>query len=175
MSGWDQQHDIDSWSHDSRRFVIGVDPGLSGAAALLAADGYFVDAFSFTDDGRKNKRLDAVTLTHHVRSWLDEYPVTHAIVEDVQSMPGQGVSSTFKFGRASGCVEGILAALDLAVVYVQPRVWKRQASLLGEDKDAARVQAIRRWPVYREVFASKAKGQARADAALIAATWIEYG
>ena len=82
-------------------------------------------------------------------------------------MPGQGVSSMFSFGHAAGTVSGVLAALHITTTLVAPASWKKAAGLIGTDKDAARSRAIQLWPKWRDLDA-KIKGQALADAALIA-------
>jgi crossover junction endodeoxyribonuclease RuvC len=50
---------------------------------------------------------------------------------------------------------------------VTPQKWKKAAGLIGTDKDAARTRAIQLWPNWRDLD-KKGKGQALADAALIA-------
>jgi crossover junction endodeoxyribonuclease RuvC len=83
-------------------------------------------------------------------------------------MPGQGVTSMFNFGHSCGTVMGVLGAMGLPHTLVTPQAWKKQAGLIGTDKDAARSRAIQLWPKWRELD-KKGKGQALADAALIAA------
>ncbi len=53
-------------------------------------------------------------------------------------MPGQGVSSTFKFGQGYGSILGIAAALSIPTELVTPQAWKKVV-LAGtaKDKDAA--------------------------------------
>ena len=92
-----------------------------------------------------------------------------AWVEDVHSMPGQGVASTFKFGRSVGVVEGALSALGIPIRWVSPAKWKK-AMGLPADKGAARRRAIELWPDHAHLFA-RVKDDGRAEAALIA----EYG
>jgi crossover junction endodeoxyribonuclease RuvC len=50
---------------------------------------------------------------------------------------------------------------------VTPAMWKKRSGLIGMDKDASRVKAIQMWPHWRDLD-KKGKGQALADAALIA-------
>jgi crossover junction endodeoxyribonuclease RuvC len=92
---------------------------------------------------------------------------THAYLEAVHAMPGQGVTSMFTFGHAAGVAEGLLQGLGIPYTLVTPQQWKKRAGLIGADKDAARSRAIQLWPSWRELDA-KIKGQALADAALIA-------
>jgi crossover junction endodeoxyribonuclease RuvC len=90
-----------------------------------------------------------------------------AFIENVGAMPGQGVTSMFTFGHATGTVRGVLGALEIPVRLVTPQAWKKYVGLLNKDKDAARSLAIQMWPEWR-VLDKKGEGQALADAALIA-------
>ena len=91
----------------------------------------------------------------------------HIYVEQVGAMPGQGVSSMFNFGHACGTVMGVIGALGYPHTMVTPQKWKKAAGLIGTDKDAARSRAIQLWPEWKDL-GKKGKGQALADAALIA-------
>jgi crossover junction endodeoxyribonuclease RuvC len=84
----------------------------------------------------------------------------------VSTSPGQGVSSTFAFGRAYGIVIGILVALGTPMTFVSPAKWKRALGV-PSVKDGARArasqllpQASSRWPLKRH--------DGRAEAALLA-------
>jgi hypothetical protein len=47
------------------------------------------------------------------------------ILEKVHSMPGQGVSSTFTFGENFGTLKGVLRALRIPTVLVNPKEWQK--------------------------------------------------
>jgi crossover junction endodeoxyribonuclease RuvC len=67
-------------------------------------------------------------------------------------------------------IEGVLAAAGLPIAFLTPRTWKRLVGIPpGKDgaKDAARSEAIRRWPQHAALFA-RVKDDGRAEAALIA-------
>lgn len=142
--------------------ILGIDPGLSGAFALLD-DG----ALSLVDDlptmGTKTARqINGAQLA----ATLSPLPINVAVVELVGAMPGQGVSSMFRFGHAVGQVLGILQALKIPLVRVTPGVWKRSFGL-GAEKDASRARAINLFPQHHASFA-RVKDDGRAEAALIA-------
>lgn len=137
--------------------IIGIDPGISGGWALLAADG----ALTAGDIPTAAGAVDPVTFAKLVRA---ARPMA-AFVEDVHSMPGQGVASTFKFGRAHGTVIGTLAALEVPMHMVAPGRWKKHFRL-SADKEASRALALRLWPA-ADCFSRK-KDHGRAEAALIA-------
>jgi len=52
-------------------------------------------------------------------------------------MPRQGVASAFKYGRAAGTIEAVIACLGIPTVLVEPSKWKR-AFHLNSDKEASR-------------------------------------
>ena len=89
------------------------------------------------------------------------------MIEQVHSMPGQGVSSTFKFGKNFGIAIGVVNALHLPLHRVTPQKWKQQFQLTGKDKDASRHLATEFWPDMAEEWRFK-KLNGISDAALIA-------
>ncbi|HDS9360788.1 TPA: crossover junction endodeoxyribonuclease RuvC [Enterobacter chengduensis] len=144
--------------------VLGIDPGCSGALVLVTEQGGYIDhlAMPTIKVGTKSRVNGAA-----VAAWVRQYEITHACLEQVGAMPGQGTASMFTFGHAAGVAEGILQGLNIPYTLVTPQAWKKSAGLIGSDKDAARSRAIQLYPELRALDA-KAKGQAIADALLIA-------
>ncbi|ENR4995124.1 TPA: crossover junction endodeoxyribonuclease RuvC [Enterobacter roggenkampii] len=144
--------------------VLGIDPGCSGALVLVTEQGGYIDhlAMPTIKVGTKSRVNGAA-----VSAWLRQYGITHAYLEQVGAMPGQGTASMFTFGHAAGVAEGILQGLNIPYTLVTPQAWKKSVGLIGSDKDAARSRAIQLYPELRALDA-KAKGQAIADALLIA-------
>lgn len=143
---------------------LGIDPGCSGAVVLIGTGGEYVDhmAMPTIKVGTKS-RVNGAALA----AWIRQHSVAHAWLEQVGAMPGQGTASMFTFGHAAGVAEGILQGLNIPYTLVTPQAWKKSAGLIGSDKDAARSRAIQLYPELRALDA-KAKGQAIADALLIA-------
>ena len=135
--------------------VIGIDPGLSGAIACVSGDLHWVEDIP-TIGKRVNGRI--------VRSLICGCDLV--VIEQVHSMPGQGVASTFRFGQAYGTLIGVAEALGVPIEFVAPTVWKKSYKL-GADKDKARQIASDLWPDKADLFARK-KDHNRADAALLA-------
>ncbi len=140
--------------------ILGVDPGLTGAIAALDEGGGFVRVFDMPV-------ASGVVATRLLCLQLAQLDVGAAYVEKVASMPGQGVSSMFRFGRALGAVEGVLGALAIPVRWASPGVWKRAHGLIGKDKDASRLLALERWPEAADRLKRK-KDHGRAEALLMA-------
>lgn len=111
--------------------------------------------------------MNAYALASIIRTAIYVDIETIVYVEQVGSMPGQGVASMFSFGHAAGVIQGVLGAFRMRVKMVTPQAWKKKAGLLGKNKDASRTLAIQTWPDWRELD-KKGAGQAYADAAFIA-------
>lgn len=134
--------------------VIAIDPGaVSGAFAIRNEMGDFVVADIPVVDGQ----INAADLARMV---IGFYPRV-AVVERVGAMPKQGVSSTFKFGKSVGIIEGMLAGAGIPVVYVTPQVWKKFFRL-GTDKEKSRALAIQRHPKVEGLHLKKHHGRAEA-------------
>ena len=142
--------------------ILGVDAGLSGGFAVLDGSGriLLVDDLPTIGEGTQ-RRIDAANLAGQLRSFLPAV----AIVEQVHAMPGQGVSSMFRFGQAVGTVAGVIGALGCPLVWVTPQRWKKA---MGCDATAERSRglAIETWPENASLFSRK-KDHNRAEAALI--------
>ena len=142
--------------------VMGFDPGLTGAFAIIAHDGVLLQDYPVM-----NKEIHAPELARLIRT----HRPRHAIIEIVGSMPKQGVASTFTFGRAYGTVLGILGALEIPCTRTSPSQWKKFFHLTGKPKDAARALAVRLYPGVTDL--SRKMDHNRADALLLARYLIE--
>lgn len=142
--------------------TLGIDPGASGAFALLEGDQLLGINDMPTIMVKGRARVSAAMVADVIAS----HQPNQVVLEDVGAMPGQGVSSMFSFGRGVGVLEGVIAALGYPLVMVRPAKWKRDAGVPA-DKDAARQMAMRLWPEYSNMFARK-KDDGRAEAALLA-------
>lgn len=148
--------------------TLGVDPGISGAIALIEG-GVLINVFDMpiieTQLGKKKKRRISPEI---LAAELEPYAGTihRAYIEDVHAMPGQGVSSMFAFGEAFGLARGVLAGLGISTRPVSPITWKR-AMRLPQGKDASRAMAAQLWPASAASF-KRQRDDGRAEAALIA-------
>lgn len=148
--------------------TFGIDPGQTGAIAVLH-DGRIEQVFDMPTMARlhgKGQQVDAYTLTSELLGAAAGHN-PRAVIEAVSAMPGQGVSSMFRFGESLGIVLGVLGALQIPVRWISPAKWKRAAGLTGKDKDAARTLALQLHPEVGDMLARK-KDTGRADAICIA-------
>ena len=154
--------------------IIGIDPGLSGAIAILD-DNKIIELFDMPvmPDGKKNKRqLNSALLVKLIKDNIKNLENTVMIVEQVNAMPGQGVTSMFNFGQTFGAIKGICAALGLPIFFVRPAKWKKHFELINSSKDASRTKAIEMYPYISEQLAKK-KDVNKSDAILIARYYSE--
>jgi len=89
------------------------------------------------------------------------------LIERAQAMPKQGASSGFKYGRAVGAIEAVVACCAIPLTIVEPSIWKKLHALRGGDKEAGRQRALQLFPTAHELLARK-RDHGRAEAALIA-------
>jgi hypothetical protein len=148
------------------RAYVGVDPGMSGAFALIRDQlVVVVDMPTYMIDGKR--KIDHNTLSNLLWQWAEEYYISHATIERVHAMPGQGVTSTFNFGLAYGAAVQACAHLDTR--FVHPATWKAIYGLRGgrENKNLSRDKASELFPLFRQLWA-RAKDDGRAEAVLLA-------
>ena len=99
---------------------------------------------------------------------------TVVVVEQVNAMPGQGVTSMFNFGQTFGAIKGISATLKLPIFFVRPSKWKKHFELINSSKDASRTKVIEMYPSFAEQLSRK-KDVNKSDAILIARFFSETG
>lgn len=133
--------------------ICGIDPGKQGGLAFK--DGNKVQAVSFS------------TLTHpEIAHKLREFMPEKVYLEKVHSMPGQGVSSVFKFGEGFGHLKGTLDALRIPYELVSPLKWQTSLGCrTGGDKNVSKTKAQQLFPMVPKIT------HYIADALLI----MEYG
>lgn len=151
----------------SKQLIVGIDPGLSGALAILDHDDVLLledlPTVQFSD-ARIKHRLDGVGLTAMLKPYAVD--VLLAIVEKVAARPGEAPSGAFSFGYSSGVIAGVLGALQIPITTVQPAVWKK-AMGLGSSKDLSRARALELFPAMADKLRRK-KDHDRAEALLMA-------
>src|SRR5262249_51586969 len=148
--------------------VAGIDPGIHGGLAIVAIeDGaapQLVDAIDIPIAGVKAKeRVDVLA----IRSWMYVHQPQHAFIERAQALPKQDPSSGFKYGRATGALEAVIACCEIPLTIVEPALWKKFHRLRGGDKEAGRQRALQLFPAAHALLARR-KDHGRGDAALVA-------
>ncbi len=154
--------------------VVGIDPGLSGAIAILEHNKVIgIFDMPVMSEGKKNKRqLNSAQLVNILKENINNNDETTIIVEQVNAMPGQGVTSMFNFGQTFGAIKGVCAALNLPIFFVRPSKWKKHFELINSSKDASRTKVIEMYPSLSNQLAKK-KDVNKSDAILIAKFYTE--
>jgi len=149
--------------------IIGIDPGVSGAISVLE-NKKVIDVFNMPTmiDGKKNKRqVNGSQVANILKDSLGSEKEIAVVVEHVNAMPGQGVTSMFNFGQSFGVIKGICSALNLPIYFVRPTKWKKHFNLIKTNKDASRTKVIEVYPEISGKLSLK-KDSNKADAILIA-------
>lgn len=126
--------------------IVGIDPGLSGAACAYNANNYrVIDIIDLPVEAWGTKRHIAIL---PFVKWVHSHGCEVAAIELVNAMPsipdasgkrrGMGAASAFRFGMCYGEVRGALVGNGLKIVDVIPGQWKDQFELRGQPKDIAR-------------------------------------
>lgn len=119
------------------RTIIAIDPGMNGG---IAKDINY-------DMGESIVRtFSIVSMPVTIKDIITEVYIqppsncdVTVYLEDVHTMPGQGIASSGKFMRGVGNLEAIAMCLGYKLIYVRPQVWQKHFSLLtkkGESKTA---------------------------------------
>src|SRR5215472_196044 len=139
--------------------ILAIDPGLSGAWAVLTRDGDFVEA---GDLPRFAGLIDGTQLS----TIISLFNPRQGVIERVHSMPKQGVSSAFTFGAAYGLTIGVMTGAGLPISFVTPQKWKSHFRLSGAMKGASVQRAVELYPAASAHLTLK-KHHNRADAILL--------
>ena len=118
---------------------IGIDPGQKGGYAVIAKTetGQAVFAYPWDDSFFAMEMASLMQMKEHG---------IVAAVEKVGARPGQGTVSMFNFGKSAGYIEGVLSALGIPYQLVPPNKWKKEFSLIGQDKQASIVTCRKLFP-----------------------------
>src|SRR3990167_8410818 len=119
---------------------IGIDPGLTGAVAIISPDillpeGSYISFHDAPIGQVGNKRAFIPNLMARILFPYRNTTVKVAI-EAVHSMPKQGVTSAFNFGKGLGLWIGILVGMGIPYSEIPPQRWKAaMMNGMGKDKD----------------------------------------
>jgi crossover junction endodeoxyribonuclease RuvC len=147
--------------------ILGIDPGFSGALASVNLNGTLIEVWDMpiietAHKGGKRREIDGYTVV----DILSVVQPKEVVIEKVNAMPKQGVTSTFRLGEGFGILQGVCAGMGVPLTLIQPQGWKKSFGL-GAIKDQSRQMASRTWPSMSKRFSLK-KHDGRAEAALIA-------
>lgn len=145
--------------------IMGIDPGFSGALAVLDDDLNleFVMDMPIIMVGKK-RELDESKLSTIFSRWRLR-PMTIGI-EKSQTMPNQGVVSSGRYMASYGFLRGLCVGNGLPYHLIRPQSWKKAMMPdMGKDKGAS-IQKVTQ--LYPELRLTRVKDHGIADAILIA-------
>ena len=147
--------------------IVGIDPGIDGAIAILDAESYRVinvhDIPSTPKVHGKGREINAYALYEIYKSFAG-HPV---VLEQVGAMPQDARTAAFSFGETFGVIKALTSVVGSQLIMTKPTTWKKHFGLIKKDKDASRTLAIQLFPEIRQELSRK-KDKDRAEAALIA-------
>lgn len=109
---------------------IGIDPGKDGAMAEIwdaEPEGNHVEIVLFSRED-----YDIALNRVFGRDCI-------CCLERVGAMPGQGVTSMFKFGENFGFIQGLLTAYSIPYELVTPARWKKEFQVTGDKNSSIAV------------------------------------
>ena len=104
---------------------IGVDPGKKGAMAIMG--------YSNTTGERYMMKIIPFDPQEYIKT-LKQFNGATVCIEQVHSLPHEGVKSVWSFGQTYGWLLGVLDAVGLSYQAVSPNLWKKDFSLLRTEK-----------------------------------------
>ena len=132
--------------------VIGIDPGLKGAIAIMETKtGSLLTAIALPDD--------ILALYQVLHSTKAIYPSMIIAVEKAQTIPGrQSVKGAFTSGRNFGMLQAVIRLLYVPAQYIPPLTWQAEMHK-GADgpgpKERSLSVAKNLWPCEKFTYTEK--------------------
>ena len=148
-----------------RTLTIGCDPGSSGSVCL------YCNELHKTKIIKLDKPIELTLPELNTATVLFDLNHSKCYIEAVHSMPGQGVASSFKFGKVYGEIRTAIISLGIPVIDVTPQKWmkhfgfrRKKNETKTQRKNRIKAEAQKRYPSIKVT-------NANADAIMI----MEYG
>lgn len=145
--------------------IVGIDPGRTGAMAVLAVQDFkLIHLADFIPPADNLAALKSVLVQHDIKA---------AFLEHVHAMPKNGSVSMFNFGENYGWWKGVLDALLIPTIGVDPRKWQNHFGLVKTPDNSKPSLSF-----CREHFPTadlrRKKDNGRSDALCIAAFGVDW-
>lgn len=119
--------------------ILGIDVGVTGAVAVCQGQSLVKLMDLPTKEnghGKVKRKIDGRQLAVDLFHALDKKEsVIKAYMEHQRGMPDQGSATVFSLGHSFGVIEGVLAAMNIPVVLIDPRRWKDYYGLSNPNLD----------------------------------------
>lgn len=153
--------------------IIGIDPGLSGAVALISMEGEVIEIYDTPiltiKKGKKNKNV--YDLQKICDTFLDQMDV-HIVVEKVRPLSiGFSSQASFGLGYSLGMWEAFCVVSQYSYELVEPKKWQKHFGISGKSGDTktqSYLVASKLYPKAELTGPRGGKKDGRCDALLIA-------
>jgi crossover junction endodeoxyribonuclease RuvC len=149
--------------------VVGIDPGVSGAIALLDDSERIVCDLP-TEPVSKGRQVDPVALSHLLTAWGP----ARVVIEDNRANGGNGSLANYSMGHSIGSIVAVVLLGGYPLLRIKPQDWQREVGLATvhakDRKAASSARARELFPVLHPDL-KRVADHNRAEALLIA----EYG
>lgn len=108
---------------------IGIDPGAKGAMALITDNAKLPEIVPFD----RENYIDRLRLVFY------EEAECICCIEAVHSITGQGIKSSFEFGKSFGWLLGLLDTLAIPYQPIAPQKWKKEFGLTSDKAQSVAV------------------------------------
>jgi crossover junction endodeoxyribonuclease RuvC len=157
--------------------ILAIDPGLTGAYALVERDGTIVkvDDLPVITVG-SNKIIDSEILADQWCALIGVRKVT-GVIEYAHPMPGNGSRAAFSQGLTWASSVAALRSIEASTEYVTPQSWKRALGLLSKpgmtDTARKRMSIDKARLLFPRAPLDRQKDHGRAEALLIAHWYLQ--
>lgn len=141
--------------------IAAIDPGQKGAIGFVDTSNN--DVFSLSLPYNKGYQSKPELWSTEFLNILEFYMEPDVIViEQVNAMPGQGVSSSFKFGQNFGEVLALIRFYieynnkDVRFERIRPAEWKRKLGLTKKPKSASKDYVVTKFPSLKKIKVDEA-------------------
>jgi len=119
-----------------KKVSIGIDPGSSsgGITSIIETSGGLKEVSNIRLS--KSTHADIVNYFKTIMECIEPETQARIVIERVSAMPGQGVSSMFKFGKGTGFLEACCSWSLISWEEKTPRTWQKSFGM-KKDKDEA--------------------------------------
>lgn len=120
---------------------IGIDPGQKGALAIIGWDAALAefDATARLEDGPLIIPFDQDRYIGTLLAVETSGVECVCCIEDVHSITGQGIASSFRFGVTYGWLLGMLDAIGIPYQPITPQKWKKEFGLNSDKANSIEV------------------------------------
>lgn len=143
--------------------VAGVDPGFSGAIAIVSLperEVIWMGDMPVLKVGDKR-----FVNANKFREIFSEHDVRKCFIEEGTAMPKQGVTSMFRYGKACGIVEGVCAGMGVSFELIKPHSWKK--AMLYDQKKGKGSSIVKVSQMFPKLSLTRKKDHGIADSILI--------